>query len=53
MLANENKADDDRPWAIIISRPPIKPHFVLDNMPASINPMCPTEEYAIKDLRSG
>jgi len=25
----------------------------LDNIPANINPICPTDEYAISDFKSG
>ena len=53
MLARTNRADEHRPWAIIIIRPPERPHFVLVDMPANIMPICPTEEYAIKDFKSG
>lgn len=52
-FANENRADDDRPWAIIINAAPINPHWELDNLPANINPMWPTDEYAINDFKSG
>lgn len=44
MLASENRAEDLRPWAIIIVKEPIKPHDVFESMPASINPICPTDE---------
>lgn len=46
------RAEDPRPWATIIIRAPANPQVELDNMPASISPMCPTEEYAISDFRS-
>jgi hypothetical protein len=52
-FAKENRADDERPCAIIISIAPISPHVVLERAPASISPMWPTDEYAINDLRSG
>jgi hypothetical protein len=52
-LARENRADDESPCAIIISIAPIIPHVVFDRAPASINPIWPTDEYAINDLRSG
>lgn len=52
-MANLNNADEHKPWAIIIiSAPPI-PHIEFDIMPASISPIWPTDEYAIKDFRSG
>jgi hypothetical protein len=52
-LAIINKADELSPWATIIIRPPVIPQDELDNIPVSIRPMCPTDEYAIKDFRSG
>lgn len=52
-LAIINIDDDLRPCAIIITKDPVKPHEVLDNIPASIKPIWPTDEYAIKDFRSG
>jgi hypothetical protein len=53
MFAKINSADDLSPWAIIIIRALDIPHTELDSIPVSINPMCPTDEYAISDLRSG
>lgn len=44
ILANENKADEHRPWAIIINRAPLIPHEECVIIPATIIPMCPTEE---------
>lgn len=44
MFANENRADDDNPWAIIIRVAPIIPHCEFDRAPASISPMWPTDE---------
>jgi len=32
---------------------PINPQILFDKIPASINPIWPTEEYAIKDFKSG
>lgn len=32
---------------------PVIPHDELDSIPVSIRPICPTEEYAIKDFKSG
>ena len=48
-----NSADELNPWATIIIRLPVIPHAEFDNMPVSINPIWPTDEYAISDLRSG
>jgi hypothetical protein len=53
MLASLNNADEHNPCAIIIINAPLIPHIELDNIPASIKPMWPTEEYAINDFRSG
>jgi len=39
ILAKENRAEDLKPWAIIIVRAPINPQDVLDSIPASISPM--------------
>jgi len=39
-----NSAEEPSPWAIIIIRAPVIPQVVLVNMPASIRPICPTEE---------
>jgi hypothetical protein len=39
-----NKADDLRPWAIIIIRALDMPHVEFDSIPVSINPICPTDE---------
>ena len=39
-----NRADEPRPWAIIIIRAPAIPHVLLVSIPASISPMWPTEE---------
>lgn len=44
MLAKINRAEDLSPWAIIIIRALDKPHSEFDNMPASISPICPTDE---------
>lgn len=44
IFASENRADDDSPWAIIIKDAPIRPHTEFDIVPASISPICPTEE---------
>jgi len=53
ILAIINRADELRPWAIIIIRALERPHTVFDNIPVSINPIWPTDEYAIKDFKSG
>lgn len=53
IFARAKRADEHNPWAIIIMRAPDIPHDVLESIPASIKPICPTEEYAISDLRSG
>jgi len=34
-----NRAEDLRPWAIIIIRAPVKPQMLFDNIPASIKPI--------------
>jgi hypothetical protein len=52
MFAIQNKADDLRPWAIIIANLACIPSLELDNIPATINPMWPTDEYAINDFMS-
>lgn len=44
MLARTNRAEEHKPWAIIIIKPPHSPHFVLVDIPASIIPICPTDE---------
>jgi len=43
-LAKMNRAEDLKPWAIIIIKAPYIPQEVLVSRPASINPMWPTEE---------
>lgn len=52
MFAITNSADDLSPWAIIIAREACIPHLVFEFIPATTNPMCPTEEYAISDFKS-
>lgn len=52
MFAMQNIAEDLIPWAIIIDSPAWTPNFELVNTPAIINPMCPTDEYAIIDFMS-
>jgi hypothetical protein len=39
-----NRADDLSPWATIIISAPVMPQEVLDSIPVSISPMCPTDE---------
>ena len=53
IFANANNAEDVSPWAIIISIDPINPQLELENIALNISPICPTDEYAIIDLRSG
>ena len=48
-----NSADDLSPCATIIIKLPVIPQEEFDSIPVSISPMCPTDEYAIRDLRSG
>jgi hypothetical protein len=48
-----NNAEDLRPWATIIISLPVIPHDEFDSKPVSINPMWPTDEYAIRDFKSG
>lgn len=48
-----NKAEELSPWATIIINLPVMPHEELDNIPVSISPICPTDEYAIRDFKSG
>jgi len=52
MFAITNKAEDLKPWAIIIARAACNPQLEFIKAPATIKPMWPTEEYAINDLRS-
>jgi hypothetical protein len=53
MFARANRAEDLNPWAIIINSAPVSPQVELANIPANIRPMCPTDEYAMSDFRSG
>jgi len=46
-------ADEHKPWAIIIIIVPDIPHLENDNVPEIISPICPTDEYAINDFKSG
>jgi hypothetical protein len=43
-FARINRADEHRPWAIIIISPPHIAQLVLVMILANISPMCPTEE---------
>lgn len=38
------RADEHRPWAIIIIRAPVIPHVDRVRAPAINSPICPTEE---------
>lgn len=51
-FTKRKRAEDDNPWAIIIIIAPEKPIRLLENNPNNTNPICATDEYAIKDLRS-
>lgn len=44
MFAITNSADDLSPWAIIMAREACIPQFEFEFIPATINPICPTEE---------
>ena len=44
MLAIENSAEDERPWAIIMNVAPYRPSGDRDIVPAINNPMWPTDE---------
>lgn len=48
----ENMAEDTSPCAIIIAVAPAHPHKVLVIRPEIKMAICPTEEYAIRDLVS-
>lgn len=51
-FAMEKRAEEDSPWANIITRAPSQPHF-LDDMTAAVNnPMWPIDEYAMRAFRS-
>lgn len=41
-----------RPWAMLAKSAPLTPVGVMLAMPRSTKPMWPTEEYAIRRLRS-
>jgi hypothetical protein len=44
MFAIQNRADDLNPWAIIIDNLACSPNFEFVNIPATISPICPTDE---------
>lgn len=52
MFAITNNAEDLSPWAIIMVSDACIPQLEFEFTPATTKPMCPTEEYAIKDFRS-
>ncbi len=43
-LASRNRAEDDKPCAIIIARAPCHPHSVEVKIPARRIPICPIDE---------
>jgi hypothetical protein len=48
----QKRAEETKPWAIITIMPPDTPQFVQADIPAIINLMWETEEYAINDFKS-
>jgi hypothetical protein len=52
MLAMAKSAEEQRPCAIIIVILAFHPQFVPVINPVVISPICPTDEYAIRDFRS-
>ena len=52
MFAIQKSADDLNPWAIIIDSLACSPSLEFVSIPATISPMCPTDEYAIIDFMS-
>lgn len=50
--ARANKAEEHRPWVIIVIYMPLQPHLVIVNIEANVNLMWATEEYAINALKS-
>jgi len=44
MFARANRAEEQRPWAIIRAREPFHPQDEFDIVPAVRRPICPTEE---------
>lgn len=53
IFAKANRAEEHKPWAILIDRAPSQPHVLEVIVAAVRSPMWPTDEYAIKDFRSG
>jgi len=39
MLTIQNKPDEERPWLIIIIKPPLSPQLNIVTRPAKINPI--------------
>lgn len=52
IFAIQKSADDLSPWAIIIDRLACNPNLEFVSIPATISPICPTDEYAIIDFIS-
>lgn len=52
-LARANRADEARPWAIIMVREPINLHWENIKSLQSISPIWLTDAYAIRDFISG
>lgn len=52
IFAIQNNADELSPCAIIIARLACSPNFEFVSIPATINPIWPTDEYAIIDFIS-
>ena len=44
MLTIENRPEEQSPWASIINRAPIIPHFAFEKIPLIINLIWETEE---------
>lgn len=44
MLAKQNRAEETKPWAIINTRAPVKPHGVWIRIPPATKPMWLTDE---------
>lgn len=47
-FARRKRAEDDIPWAIIIIVAPIKPNELSVRSLINVNPICATDEYAIR-----
>lgn len=52
VLVIKNRAEDDRPWAIIIITEAFHPQAELERIPAIPRPMWATDEQAISDFMS-